>query len=147
MFTIGVFAIIINKDNKVLLSHRRDMDLWNLPGGSLEKGETPWEGVIREVKEESGLLVKVLHLQGLYSKPDSDEIVFSFICEIIGGRLLSLTEESDDNRYFNLNEIPSNFSPKQLERIIDYYENIGKDKTVMKVQKGKSSKYYRKEEK
>ena len=53
MFTIGVFAIIFDDKNRILFCHRRDHDLWNLPGGRLEKGEAPWKGVIREVKEET----------------------------------------------------------------------------------------------
>ena len=69
---------------QVLLVHRSDYDLWNLPGGGLEKGESPWQGVIREVKEETGLNVSVTRLAGVYSKPDVDEIVFSFECKIIG---------------------------------------------------------------
>jgi 8-oxo-dGTP pyrophosphatase MutT (NUDIX family) len=53
--SLGAFAIIFDEQNRVLLSHRRDMDLWNLPGGGVESGELPTEAVIREVKEETGL--------------------------------------------------------------------------------------------
>ena len=52
-FTIGVFGIIRDEQNRVLLCLRNDYDLWNLPGGTLEQGESPWQGVIREVKEET----------------------------------------------------------------------------------------------
>jgi len=45
MFTIGVFAIILDESRRVLLCHRRDFDLWNLPGGGLERGESPQDGV------------------------------------------------------------------------------------------------------
>jgi ADP-ribose pyrophosphatase YjhB (NUDIX family) len=38
-FTIGAFAIVFNDERKVLLCHRRDYDLWNLPGGGVESGE------------------------------------------------------------------------------------------------------------
>jgi len=50
MFSIGVFGIIFDVEGRVLLCHRRDYDLWNLPGGGLETGEAPWEGLIREVR-------------------------------------------------------------------------------------------------
>jgi len=50
-FTIGVFAVIFNKKKEILLCHRRDYDLWNLPGGGVEKGESPWQAVARETKE------------------------------------------------------------------------------------------------
>ncbi len=57
LFTLGAFAIIFDNHQRVLLSHRRDMDAWNLPGGGVESGETPVEAVIREVTEETGLEV------------------------------------------------------------------------------------------
>ena len=79
-FTIGVFAIIHDDERRVLLCHRRDHDLWNLPGGALEHGEAPWDGVIREVREETGLEVEVSGLAGVYSKPEADDLVFSFLC-------------------------------------------------------------------
>jgi 8-oxo-dGTP pyrophosphatase MutT (NUDIX family) len=36
------------------LCHRRDLDLWNLPGGGVQSGELPTEAVIRETQEETG---------------------------------------------------------------------------------------------
>ena len=53
---IRVSAIIV-KNNKVLLIHRRKQgrEYWVFPGGGIEKGETPEEAIIREVKEETGL--------------------------------------------------------------------------------------------
>ena len=61
------------------------MIYWNLPGGVLEHGEAPWECVIREVKEETGFDVKIEKLSGIYSKPTQNEIVFQYICTVIGG--------------------------------------------------------------
>lgn len=52
MFKIGAFAIILDEQGRVLLCHRRDIDAWNLPGGGLLSGEAPWQGVVRETKEE-----------------------------------------------------------------------------------------------
>jgi ADP-ribose pyrophosphatase YjhB (NUDIX family) len=135
-FTIGVFGIIRDEQNRVLLVLRNDYDLWNLPGGGLEKGESPWQGVIREVKEETGLSVEATRLAGVYSKPDVDEIVFSFECKIIDGEL-TLNEEAKDLKYFSLQEIPKNTPPKQVERIKDLFES--EDGTIMKIQTGKSS--------
>jgi len=48
--TIGVFGIITNRQDEVLLCHRNDCDLWNLSGGSFEKGETPWNALFVKVK-------------------------------------------------------------------------------------------------
>lgn len=135
MFTVGAFAIILDKQSRVLLCHRRDYDLWNLPGGGVKKGESPWEGVIREVKEEVCLDVKIVRLQGIYYKPEKDDLVFCFICEPIGGKI-TLTEEADKIEYFELMNIPHNISSKQLERVKDALKG---DNLILKIQKGPSS--------
>jgi ADP-ribose pyrophosphatase YjhB (NUDIX family) len=118
MFTIGAFAIIFNENEEVLLSHRRDMDIWNLPGGGVEPHEMPDEAVIREVKEETGMDVTIERLVGVYGKVEKDELVFAFVCQVTGGQLI-LTDEADQHNYFAGDVIPSNTSPKQVERIHD----------------------------
>lgn len=73
MFKIGIFAIIFNDQKQVLLLYRRDhFDIWELPGGGLQEGEAPWQGVIRETQEETGLNVNVKQLTGIYFKPLKD---------------------------------------------------------------------------
>jgi len=118
LFSIGAFAIIFNDAGGVLLCHRRDMDMWNLPGGGMESGELPTEAVIREVKEETGLEVVIDRLIGVYGKVDKDELVFSFVCRVIGGKY-STTDESDACQYFAMDDLPPNTPPKQVERIHD----------------------------
>lgn len=135
-FTIGVFGIIKDEQDCVLLVLRNDYDLWNLPGGGLENGEAPWQGVIREVKEETGYDIEVVKLAGIYSKPEKNDIVFSFECKIIGGEM-TLNEEAKDIRYFSLHEIPKNTSQKHIERIEDLLKNG--NELIMKTQFGKSS--------
>lgn len=135
-FTIGVFAIIFDQQKRVLLCHRRDHDLWNLPGGGLETGEAPWQGVVREVKEEVGLEVAVVDLAGVYSKPQQNEIVFSFICQIVGGKLTP-SSEADRIAYFAFDQIPPNTLLKHMERIKDALDGL--DKTILKIQPGPST--------
>ncbi|MEO0535817.1 MAG: NUDIX domain-containing protein [Cyanobacteria bacterium P01_A01_bin.123] len=118
MFKIGAFAIIFDAQDRVLLCHRTDFDAWNLPGGGVESGELPTEGVIREVKEETGLEAVVERLIGVYGKPDKDELVFSFICRAVGGQL-SVTNESRECRYFALKALPENTLLNHVERIHD----------------------------
>ncbi len=121
-FKVSVFGIIINDQDQVLLCLRNDYDVWNLPGGGLEKGEAPWEGVIREITEETGINVNVSRLVGVYSKPQKDEIVFIFECSVVGGKL-TLTDEARDIKYFSKEKIPSNTVEKQVERINDYFNS------------------------
>ena len=105
IFRIGVFALIFNYEQQILLGHRRDIDWWNLPGGGMEVGETVDEAVCREVREETGLAVKVEQLVGVYSKPQKQEVVLTFLCQIIGGTLQS-TEETRESRYFRSRSAP-----------------------------------------
>lgn len=135
-FTLGAFGIILDEQERVLLCHRRDYDLWNLPGGGVEEGEAPWECVIREVKEETGLEVEVERLASVYNKKEKNEVVFSFICKVIGGEH-QLNDEADRIEYFDTEAMPSNMSPKQVERIRDAIRH--QSETVLKTQTGKSS--------
>ena len=135
-FTVGVFGIIFDEQNRILLCHRTDYDLWNLPGGGLEEREPPWEGIKREVKEETGFDVEVIKILGVYSKRDEDNLAFSFLCKIIGGQAV-LNNEADQIKYFDIDELPKNTIPKQVERIKDALQNS--DRTILKVQVGRNS--------
>ena len=120
----------------MLLCHRRDHDLWNLPGGVLEHGEVPWDGVIREVREETGLEVEVSRLAGVYSKPEANDLVFSFLCRRTGGEI-EPSDEADRIEFFRADELPPNTIPKQVERIADSFRDTGT--VVCRVQRGKSA--------
>lgn len=135
MFTIGAFGVILNNDHKVLLCHRCDRDLWDLPGGMVELGESPWDGVIREVKEETGLEVVVERLVGIYSKKKKNDIIFSFLCKEIGGEI-TLNDEADAIEYFSTEKLPQNLSPKHEERIRDVIQNM--PNVFLRVQSDKS---------
>ncbi len=121
MFTIGAFAIILDSQNRVLLCHRRDKDRWNLPGGGVMSGETPWQAVIREVQEEVGLVVVVDRLLGVYAYPPRDDVVFSFLCTRIGGETTE-SDEADAVDYFALEHLPSTTHLHHVQRIKDALE-------------------------
>jgi len=118
MFTIGAFAIILDAQHRVLLCHRRDMNRWNLPGGGVMSGETPWQAVIREVQEEVGLVVAVDRLLGVYAYPSRDDLVFSFLCACIGGEMAE-SDEADAIDYFALEHLPATTHLHHVLRIKD----------------------------
>jgi len=95
-----------------------DIDAWNLPGGRVEQGESPWAAVVRETREEVGLVVEVDRLTGVYSKSEQSEVVFSFVCRKVGGEL-STSDEADEVRFFSVHALPANTVGKQVERIHD----------------------------
>ena len=132
---LGAFAVIFDAQDRVLLAHRRDMDAWNLPGGGVEDGESPWDAVVREVREEVCLEVSVTRLTGLYWKPDSDELVFNFECAIVSGTP-DVSDESDAVGYFAVADLPPNTAPKQVERIRDA---LTRSAPLLKTQTGPSA--------
>ena len=58
-------GIVTNQYGHVLLIQRDDSLTWAPPGGILEHGELPTEGVVREVREETGLMVTPVRLVAL----------------------------------------------------------------------------------
>jgi 8-oxo-dGTP pyrophosphatase MutT (NUDIX family) len=117
MLRLGCSATIFdNKREKVLLTQRTDNRRWCLPGGAMEAGESAAQACVREVREETGLEVRVTRLIGVYSNPDQLVIypdgnkaffvVLSFEAEIIGGDL-GLSDETVAYGYFSLEEMES----------------------------------------
>jgi ADP-ribose pyrophosphatase YjhB (NUDIX family) len=84
----------------------------------MESGETVDEALCREVREETGLEVEVERLVGVYSKPQKQEVVLTFRCQVTGGSLQP-TEEISESRYFPPNALPENTLPKHRQRIED----------------------------
>jgi putative (di)nucleoside polyphosphate hydrolase len=66
-FRAGVGAVIADDRGRILALERSDFrGAWQLPQGGLEKGESPLEGVLREVEEETGIKRRALKLVTRY---------------------------------------------------------------------------------
>jgi len=124
-FTVGVFGMIFDESDRILFVHRRDYDLWNLPGGGMKLGESVEGCLTREVKEETGLDVKPVFLSSIYTKKDKTNLVFSFVCEVVGGKLTK-TDEADKLEYFDIDNLPEPIVGKQVERLKRYLEDKNK---------------------
>jgi ADP-ribose pyrophosphatase YjhB (NUDIX family) len=83
-------ALIISKENKVVLLNHRKLGVWLYPGGHVNLNETPDETVIREVKEETGLDVEIISDKDKsLADPKEDVSVlhhpYAILCEKIPG--------------------------------------------------------------
>lgn len=127
-------AIVVNEAGSILLHRRTDNDLWALPGGVMEFGESISETVVREVREETGLDVLPKYVTAVYSDPKhvfaySDgevrqEFSVCVACDIIGGDL-AISDESKELCFVPMADISSvNMHPRIKARIDDYVENI-----------------------
>ena len=113
----GVAIVIFNKEREVLLQKRADVNLWGIPSGHVEPGETVKNAAIREVFEETGLQVKIFRLIGVYSDPSSqifqypDGTITHFVtccfqAEVVAGELTAASPETLDLRYFPCDRLP-----------------------------------------
>ena len=121
LFNVRIHAVVLDEQERILLGHRSDKDLWDLPGGSLELGELPIEGVVRETREETGLDVEVERLFMVGVTPDS-RLSFVFYCHPIGGALTP-TEEADQVAFFSKDTLPEMISPKKRSMIEAAYSH------------------------
>jgi ADP-ribose pyrophosphatase YjhB (NUDIX family) len=134
MLRLGCSAVIFDAAReKILLVRRHDNELWGLPGGQMEAGESVAEACSREVFEETGLQVQVGRLVSVSSNPhrriDYDDgrrvqaVVLTFEADPIGGALRRSNETSGFG-YFSLDEIRHlPLLDSHLERIIDAFAN------------------------
>jgi ADP-ribose pyrophosphatase YjhB (NUDIX family) len=117
-WNLGAFVTLFDDDGRVLLVRRRDFPVWNLPGGQVERNETPWQAAVREAREETGLEIEVRRLTGVYHKPSRGEVVLNFEGQVVGGRSIP-TDEGAESRYFPVDGLPEPTLPKHVERIQD----------------------------
>ena len=119
-------CIIFDEQNRLLLQRRTDCGKWGFPGGLLELGESAAEAAVREVREESGLDVRITALFGIYSKyhvvyangDRAQTILHMFRAEVTGGALLSGSSETMELRYFEPEQLPPLFC-RQHQDILD----------------------------
>lgn len=78
---LGAAAIILNDAGHVLLVKQSYGHLnWEIPGGGAEFGESIVETALREVREETGLLVEAKRTTGVYYEPALDFLHFVLLC-------------------------------------------------------------------
>jgi 8-oxo-dGTP pyrophosphatase MutT (NUDIX family) len=123
-------AIVTYSDGRLVLHRRRDNDLWALPGGGMELGESVAGTVVREVKEETGLTVEPLYIVGVYSDPDHvfaydngevrQEFSICVACRVIDGTVTVSDESTEVITCSPQEAITLPMHPRIRVRIVDY---------------------------
>jgi ADP-ribose pyrophosphatase YjhB (NUDIX family) len=112
---VGVGAVII-ENARVLLVKRAHPPLeaqWSIPGGVLEVGEMVREAAIREVREETGLIVEAGDLLGVYDRVlrNAEQrvqyhyVLIDFLCRPAGGELQA-ADDATEVRWCTCEELP-----------------------------------------
>lgn len=123
-------AVVIDHDGRIVLQRRRDNEMWALPGGVMELGESVADCAVRETREETGLDVEVTGIVGVYSDPkhvfayDDGEVRQEFsICVLarVRGGTIQVSDESHEVHAFHPEQIETlPMVPSIRLRISDY---------------------------
>ena len=99
MKTVRVVAAVIKNRNKVFATQRGYgdyKDWWEFPGGKIEEGETPQKALIREIKEELAVDIKVGDYITTveYDYPEFHLSMDCFWAKVVSGQLTLLEHEA-----------------------------------------------------
>lgn len=117
---VSIAGAIFSPDRtQILLIKRRDVPVWVLPGGGIEKNESPENAVIREIFEETGFTVKIKRLVGLYIPINRlAKVTHLYECHILHGEAI-LSSETSGIQFFSLSQLPKEIPPPFREWIED----------------------------
>jgi ADP-ribose pyrophosphatase YjhB (NUDIX family) len=126
-------GIVFHEDGILLVRERRD-ELWTLPGGWVEVGESPSEAVAREVLEESGYRTRAVKLLALYDRDRQGHPPHPwhtwkafFLCDLLDGSQGELGAETTDARFFERDELTrismSPVTPRYVERAFEHRDH------------------------
>ena len=119
---VGVRALIVCDGAVLLVRHRAGREPWGLPGGGVARYERLAEAARREAQEETGVMVRVERLLGIYDNfhDGFSNYVAVFICAPLGEprRLRSL--EIAEARFFPLSTPPDGLDRGSRRRIAEY---------------------------
>ncbi len=122
MPTIDVMVAIMHA-NRILLIQREDFEVWGLPSGMIEAGESLAQAAVREAREETGLDVRLTRVIGLYSRPDwvdgGDHSVLFAAIPIAGVLLHDTDGEVINAAYFDRHTLPEPLIWWHRQRIED----------------------------
>ena len=123
-------AIII-RDGRILFQRRTDNGRWGLIGGLLEMNETYEQACLREVREETGLEVKLEHFLGIFhnhdmvwSNGDAAHVISAmYTASVISGEP-RIDEESFELRFFGRDELPELFAEDHIAALEAYFRGV-----------------------
>lgn len=111
---VGVGGILLDGSRVLLVRRGKEpgQGLWSIPGGELNWGETLQEGVVREVREETGLVVQVESLAGITEvrfpaedpNPQFHYVLIDFFCTLLSGDL-ACSDDAVEAAWFDLSQL------------------------------------------
>jgi len=119
---VAAGALFLDSEGRVLLVHPTYKDTWDIPGGYVERGESPAAACRREISEELGLDRRPQRLISVDWAPherEGDKMLFLFDCGDLGAdeQRIRLDDELDRWEWVNLDQIDGYVLPRIARRI------------------------------
>ena len=108
---------VVEREGRILMIRRAlqpGIGLWCMPGGYVDRGEVVEEAATREVLEETGLVIEVEHLVGLFSETGHPVIVAAFAAKETGGAL-RVGPEAQEVGFFSQEDLPPLAFPRDVQ--------------------------------
>lgn len=131
-------VVLFDSSSNILLLRRKDNDKWTMPGGTLDFGESLTDCAVREVREETGLQIRITGLIGTYTDPHvliaygdgevRQEFTFVYAAEIESGEL-KIDDESKEAAWVPLSSavgLPLAESQRQRLKDVMAYQKEGR---------------------
>ena len=115
-------VVLVSKKDKLLLVKRAiepKLGKWSFPSGYVDLGESVESAALREVKEETGMEIKINFLVGVYSSSTRPLVLLAYGAEVSGGNV-KLNHEVLDVEYFSPNSLPDMPFPHDDEILKDW---------------------------
>lgn len=127
LWLTGVTAVVLDDEERVLLTQRSDSGRWALVSGILEPGEEPAHAMVREIKEETGVdavvdgLAAVMVLEPMqYPNGDQSQYLdLIFVCRATGGEAHPGDDESIAVGWFAVDDLPEGTGHHTEERLAE----------------------------
>jgi ADP-ribose pyrophosphatase YjhB (NUDIX family) len=118
----SVTAIVPNQDGAILMVHKTDNDLWALPGGGMDVGESMADAVVREVTGLVGIYSNPNHVMAYDDGEVRQQCSICFTTRMLGGQLAT-SSETKEVRFMDPGDLDAlNIHPSMRLRIDHYLE-------------------------
>lgn len=116
--SVSVAGAVIDDQGRILAIRRRDNGHWEPPGGVLELDETIQDGLVREIREETGLTVTPGPLTGVYKNMERGIVALVFRCSVANG-VTATTKEATETAWLTADEIRVRMDEAYAVRLLD----------------------------
>lgn len=120
---LGARAILL-RDKEILLVKNLGTAYWSLPGGGIKRGEDPYKGLLRELREELGYIDSQVELDyelGIYGseREGKDDTIYIYVIQTLD-TFSKICHELETAQWFDIEQLPFDTSPATMRRVREF---------------------------